>query len=158
MTEVQRLLNATIAQLNHDEKRDNRPRLSISFIRRYPGLFIAMYAGWLATLVVVLASSTLADFIWLHVVLFILLNGFFFFDINPRYHYEDIDVLDFRVCYNGEWYNTRAVPETLIETLLTSPNIQASQKQHLLKMRINKPALTFYDIYTLDKPGLNAAG
>ena len=107
---------------------------------------------------VVLASSTLADFIWLHVVLFILLNGFFFFDINPRYHYEDIDVLDFRVCYNGEWYNTRAVPETLIETLLTSPNIQASQKQHLLKMRINKPALTFYDIYTLDKPGLNAAG
>ncbi len=62
MTEVQRLLNATIAQLNHDEKRDNRPRLSISFIRRYPGLFIAMYAGWLATLVVVLASHRLRNY------------------------------------------------------------------------------------------------
>lgn len=30
MTEIQRLLTNTIEQLNHREKRDNRPRFSIS--------------------------------------------------------------------------------------------------------------------------------
>ena len=33
MTEIQRLLTATIDDLNTREKRDNRPRFSISFIR-----------------------------------------------------------------------------------------------------------------------------
>ncbi len=56
------------------------------------------------------ALETLVDSVWLLVVLFILFNAFFFFDVYPRYRYGDIDVLDFRVCYNGEWYNTRFVP------------------------------------------------
>lgn len=60
-----------------------------------------MYAAFLATLVVMLRSETLVDSVWLLVVLFILFNAFFFFDVYPRYRYEDIDVLDFRVCYNG---------------------------------------------------------
>jgi Extracytoplasmic function sigma factor YlaC. len=42
MTEIQRLLTATIDDLNIREKRDNRPRFSISFIRKHPGLFVAM--------------------------------------------------------------------------------------------------------------------
>lgn len=45
MTEIQRLLSETIDDLNVREKRDNRPRFSISFIRKHPGLFIAMYAA-----------------------------------------------------------------------------------------------------------------
>ncbi|WP_426780114.1 YlaC family protein, partial [Salmonella enterica] len=109
MTEIQRLLSETIDDLNVREKRDNRPRFSISFIRKHPGLFIAMYAAWFATLAVMLQSETLVGSVWLLVVLFIAFNGFFFFDIAPRYHYNDIDVLDLRVCYNGEWYNTRFV-------------------------------------------------
>ena len=51
MTEIQRLLTHTIDELNVQEKRDNRPRFSISFIRNHPGLFVAMYAAFLATLV-----------------------------------------------------------------------------------------------------------
>lgn len=43
MTEIQRLLTETIDDLNAREKRDNRPRFSISFIRKHPGLFIGMY-------------------------------------------------------------------------------------------------------------------
>ncbi|WP_117098591.1 YlaC family protein, partial [Klebsiella pneumoniae] len=115
MTEIQRLLKSTIDELNVQEKRDNRPRFSISFIRNHPWLFVAMYAAFLATLIVMLRSETLVDSVWLLIVLFVLLNGFFFFDVYPRYRYEDIDVLDFRVCYNGEWYNTRFVPGQLIE-------------------------------------------
>lgn len=36
MTEIQRLLSETIDDLNIREKRDNRPRFSISFIRKHP--------------------------------------------------------------------------------------------------------------------------
>jgi hypothetical protein len=53
MTEIQRLLTNTIEELNEKEKRDNRPRFSISFIRNHPWLFVAMYAAFLATLIVV---------------------------------------------------------------------------------------------------------
>jgi hypothetical protein len=60
-------------------------------------------------------------------------NGFFFFDVYPRYRYEDIDVLDFRVCYNGEWYNTRFVPPQLIERILNSSRVDGQSKTQLQK-------------------------
>lgn len=81
MTEIQRLLTETIESLNTREKRDNKPRFSISFIRKHPGLFIGMYVAFFATLAVMLQSETLSGSVWLLVVLFILLNGFFFFDV-----------------------------------------------------------------------------
>ena len=143
MTEIQRLLTATIDDLNLREKRDNRPRFSISFIRKHPGLFVAMYAAWLATLI---------DSVWLLVVLFVVFNAFFFFDVNPRYRYEDIDVLDFRVCYNGEWYNTRFVPAELIESIMHSPAVETVQKEKLQKMVSTKGQLSFYDVFTLSRP------
>ncbi|ENK1840575.1 hypothetical protein AB2918_001902 [Enterobacter hormaechei] len=152
MTEIQRLLTATIDELNTREKRDNRPRFSISFIRNHPGLFVAMYAAWLATLIVMLKSETLVDSVWLLVVLFVVFNAFFFFDVNPRYRYEDIDVLDFRVCYNGEWYNTRYVPKELIDSILRSPAVEAGQKEKLQKMVLTKGQLSFYDVFTLSRP------
>ena len=149
MTEIRRLLTDTIDELNVREKRDNRPRFSISFLRRFPWLCIAMYAGFLATFIVMQRSETLEDSVWLLVLLFILLNGFFFFDVAPRYRYEDIDVLDLRVCYNGEWYNTRFVPPALIETILNSPRVAQAQKAQLRKMIASKGELSFYDIFTL---------
>lgn len=149
MSEIARLLTETIEDLNVREKRDNKPRFSISFIRKHPGLFVGMYVAWFATLAVMLQSETLVGSVWLLVVLFILLNGFFFFDVAPRYRYEDIDVLDFRVCYNGEWYNTRFVPSTLINTILHSPRVDSAHKSQLQKMLTRKGDLSFYDIYTL---------
>lgn len=153
MPEIQQLLINTIDELNRQEKRDNRPRFSISFIRHHPILFIGMYLAFLATLIVMQRSETLADSVWLLVVLFILLNGFFFFDVYPRYRYEDIDVLDFRVCFNGEWYNTRFVPENLIQRILQSPRVLAEQKSQLQKMIATKGELSFYDIFTLTRTG-----
>lgn len=151
MTEIQRLLNDTIEQLNITENRDNRPRFSISFIRKHPGLFIGMWVGWFATLIVMMQSETLAGSVWLLVVLFALLNGFFFFDVNPRYHYSDIDVLDLRVCYNGEWYNTRNVPPVLIDNILQSPRVDAEKKSLLHTMLSRKGDLSFYDIFSLER-------
>ncbi|BBV77826.1 MULTISPECIES: YlaC family protein [Klebsiella] len=151
MTEIQQLLTNTIDELNVKEKRDNRPRFSISFIRNHPWLFVAMYAAFLATFVVMVTSETLADSVWLLVVLFALFNGFFFFDVYPRYRYEDIDVLDFRVCYNGEWYNTRYVPQQLIERIMQSPRVAGEQKTRLQKMVATKGQLSFYDIFSLTR-------
>lgn len=152
MSEIQRLLVDTIDKLNREEKRDNRPRFSISFIRNHPGLFIAMYVGWFATLAVMLDSDTLRGSIWLLVVLFVILNGFFFFDVNPRYHYHDIDVLDLRVCFNGEWYNTRTVPPSLIHEILHSPQVDEEKKSLLNNLLVRKKGeLSFYDIFALDK-------
>ena len=74
MTEIQLLLKSTIDELNVKEKRDNRPRFSISFIRNHPWLFVAMYAAFLATLIVMLRSETLVDSVWLLIVLFVLLR------------------------------------------------------------------------------------
>ncbi|WP_299998121.1 YlaC family protein [uncultured Cedecea sp.] len=151
MNEIQRLLINTIEKLNVAEKRDNKPRFSISFIRKHPGLFIGMYIGLFATLWVMLASETLAGQAWLLIVLFALLNVFFFFDVNPRYRYSDIDVLDFRVCYNGEWYNTRNVPDTLINDILHSPQVDDAQKSLLNTMLDRKGELSFYDVYSLTR-------
>lgn len=151
MTEIQRLLTNTIEKLNVAEKRDNRPRFSISFIRKHPGLFIGMYIGLFATLWVMMASDTLAGEAWLLIVLFAILNVFFFFDVNPRYRYSDIDVLDLRVCYNGEWYNTRNVPSTLINDILHSPQVDDEQKSLLNKMLDQKGELSFYDVYSLTR-------
>lgn len=77
MTEIQRLLTETIESLNTREKRDNKPRFSISFIRKHPGLFIGMYVAFCYHGGDV-AIETLSGSVWLLVVLFILLNGFFF--------------------------------------------------------------------------------
>ncbi|MGY6030767.1 YlaC family protein [Phytobacter sp. AG2a] len=153
MTEIQRLLNETIDDINHREKRDNRPRFSISFIRKHPGLFVGMYVAFFATLAVMLQSETLEGSVWLLVVLFALLNAFFFFDVSPRYRYDDIDVLDFRVCYNGEWYNTRFVPPELINAILSSPAVDVDSKSQLQKMIARKGELSFYDVFTLSRPG-----
>ncbi len=61
-------------------------------------------------------------------------------------------MLDFRVCYNGEWYNTRCVPTELIDAIMQSPKVEAAQKSQLQQMVQRKGELSFYDIYSLTKP------
>ena len=89
-----------------------------------------MYAAFLATLVVMLRSETLVDSVWLLVVLFILFNAFFFFDVYPRYRYEDIDVLDFRVLQRGMVQHPLC-PRQLIDRILQSPDVDSEQKAQL---------------------------
>ena len=73
--------------------------------------------------------------------------------MHPRYRYEDIDVLDFRVCYNGEWYNTRFVPPELIDSILHSPAVETEQKRNCKNGLNQRPAL-FYDVFTLSRPAV----
>ncbi|UCS16478.1 UNVERIFIED_ORG: YlaC family protein [Hafnia paralvei] len=149
MTEIERILKEEIEKVNKAERCDNRPRFSISFIKKHPGLFVGMYLAYAATLAVMLQSETLADVTWVMTLLFLGLNLFFFFDVNPRYHYEDIDVLDLRVCFNGEWYNTRMVPDALVDSILQSPQVDDSRKQKLRAIMQKKSELSFYDIFAV---------
>lgn len=95
-----------------------------------------------------LQSETLVDSVWLLVVLFILLNGFFFLTFIHVIAMK-ISTLDFRVCYNGEWYNTRYVPTVLVESILNSPRVANIHKEQLQNMLTRKGQLSFYDIFTL---------
>ncbi len=52
-------------------------------------------------------------------------------------------MLDFRVCYNGEWYNTRFVPAALVEAILNSPRVADVHKEQLQKMIVRKGELSF---------------
>ncbi|MEB7891459.1 YlaC family protein [Hafnia alvei] len=149
MSEIERILKEEIYRVNKAEHRDNRPRFSISFIKKHPGLFVGMYLAYAATLAVMLQSETLADVTWVMTLLFVGLNLFFFFDVNPRYHYDDIDVLDLRVCFNGEWYNTRMVPDALVDSILQSPQVDESRKQKLRAIMQRKSELSFYDIFAV---------
>ncbi|STQ72736.1 YlaC family protein [Hafnia alvei] len=149
MSEIERILKEEIDRVNKAEHRDNRPRFSISFIKKHPGLFVGMYLAYAATLAVMLQSETLADVTWVMTLLFVGLNLFFFFDVNPRYHYDDIDVLDLRVCFNGEWYNTRMVPDALVDSILQSSQVDESRKQKLRAIMQRKPELSFYDIFAV---------
>ena len=57
------------------------------------------------------------------------------------------------MCYNGEWYNTRFVPRQLIDRILQSPDVDSEQKAQLKKMVATKGELSFYDVFTLTRPG-----
>ncbi len=130
MTEIQRLLIHTIDELNVREKRDNRPRFSISFIRNHPGLFVAMYAAFLATLVVMLRSETLVDSVWLLVVLFILFNAFSSLTsihaIATR-----ISMSSTFACATTGMVQHPLCPRQLIDRILQSPDVDSEQKAQL---------------------------
>lgn len=81
MTEIQRLLTETIESLNTREKRDNKPALVSVLSVNIRGC-LSVCTLLFATTAVMLQSETLSGSVWLLVVLFILLNGFFFFDVH----------------------------------------------------------------------------
>lgn len=70
-------------------------------------------------------------------------------DINPKYRFEDIDTLDLRVCYNGEWYYVRAVSEQCLRAISNDPDIPQRIKQGIARLQEKKGEVDFYDIYHL---------
>ena len=69
-------------------------------------------------------------------------------EIRPVYRFEDIGVLDLRVCYNGEWYFTRAL-SPYAQQLLDEPSIGAALKQKMRVIIGNKGEIDFYDVYDM---------
>lgn len=70
-------------------------------------------------------------------------------DVNPKYRFEDIDTLDLRVCYNGEWYYVRTLSERAISDILSSDNVPDKVKQGITKLLSLKGEVDFYDVFHL---------
>ena len=70
-------------------------------------------------------------------------------EIKPVYRYEDIGVLDLRVCYNGEWYFSRELSEDAVRQILSAESVSAGVKNRIESIVKNKGFVDFYDVYDL---------
>ncbi|MDE9571648.1 YlaC family protein, partial [Xenorhabdus bovienii] len=71
------------------------------------------------------------------------------FDIKPVYHFEDIDVLDLRVCYNGEWFVSEQVSQKAVNQILTHPQVPSEIKNDIKYIMKKKQSICFYDVFML---------
>ncbi|MBI0237536.1 hypothetical protein HTP75_09805, partial [Yersinia pestis subsp. pestis] len=58
-------------------------------------------------------------------------------------------VLDLRVCYNGEWFFSRALSTQAIDEILNNKNISDDFKLRFKHIISNKGEIDFYDVYDL---------
>jgi hypothetical protein len=72
-------------------------------------------------------------------------------EIRPTYRYEDIGVLDLRVCYNGEWFFSREISPAAVNTLLDNSALDSRFRSQVKSIVQNKGAIDFYDVYDLDR-------
>jgi hypothetical protein len=70
-------------------------------------------------------------------------------EIKPVFKFEDIGILDLRVCYNGEWFFSRALSTQAINEILNSKDINDDLKLRFKHIINNKGEIDFYDVYDL---------
>ncbi|MEH2920999.1 YlaC family protein [Samsonia erythrinae] len=150
MDEVKRLLTEEIERINQEEKRDNRIRFSRKFMQSHPYLFAAMLISYVPVAMILLYSPY---FGWPYLIgftVFLLVMALALsIDINPKYRFEDIDALDLRVCYNGEWFTIRHVSQDTLDKLLRNEQVPPAVKTGIEKIQRTKGDVDFYDVFSL---------
>lgn len=150
MNDIKQILLREIDTLNREEKRDNRPRFSLTFLKNHPGLWISMYLCYGLTVALIFTTEFLGWPAFWGATLFVLvMSVLMLMDVNPRYRFEDIDTLDLRVCYYGEWYYVRTLSERAVKEILASPTAPDSVKKGIEKLLSLKGEVDFYDVYRL---------
>ncbi|MFU9135448.1 YlaC family protein [Erwinia tasmaniensis] len=150
MNDIKQILLREIDTLNREEQRDNRPRFSFNFLKSHPGLWASMYVCYALTVALIFTTEFLGWPAFWGATLFVLvMSGLMMLDINPRYRFEDIDTLDLRVCYNGEWYYVRTLSDTAIAEIMQSPQVPERVKEGIQKLLTLKGEVDFYDVYHL---------
>lgn len=150
MDEVKRLLTEEIERINQEEKRDNKIRFSLKFMRSHPYLFSAMLISYVPVAMILFYAPYfglpyLLGFTGFMLVMSVALS----IDINPKYRFEDIDVLDLRVCYNGEWFTNRQISHDTVDKLLSNEHVAQEVKAGIAKIQSTKGDVGFYDVFTL---------
>ncbi|MGM3175326.1 YlaC family protein [Dickeya lacustris] len=152
MEEIERLLCEEIERLNREERRDNRVRFSRQFMRGHPYLFGGMLVSYIPVAMILWYAPYFGlPYVMGFTLFLVAMSLAMSMDINPRYRYEDIDQLDLRVCYNGEWYNSRHVSRATLEAILNSPNVETAVKARIKRLWQTKGALYFYDVFSQAK-------
>lgn len=150
MNDIKQILLREIDTLNREEKRDNRPRFSLTFLKNHPGLWISMYLCYGLTVALIFTTEFLGWPAFWGATLFVLvMSVLMLMDVNPRYRFEDIDTLDLRVCYYGEWYYVRTLSESAVKEILASPTAPDNVKKGIEKLLSLKGEVDFYDVYRL---------
>ncbi|PVZ87068.1 hypothetical protein C9426_13095 [Serratia sp. S1B] len=153
MDTIKKILVKEIEQINQQEGRDGKPRFNSEFVRSHRYLCLAMLAGYFAVVAVMYPVPYLGLLAFFGFTAFVLMMFIMLlFEIKPVYRFEDIGVLDLRVCYNGEWYFTRALSPQAVQELLNEPTVSRSLKAQMQEIIANKGEIDFYDVYVLAYP------
>lgn len=150
---IKQILIEDLDTINKNEKRDGKPYFNSQFIANHPYLCIGMVAAYIPLAILVLYAPYFGVY-WMlgFTLLFIILGAVLLFDIKPVYRFEDIGVLDLRVCYNGEWFVTEEVSPSSIQKILDSNEVNHAIKQEINRLMALKGTLSFYDIYHIAYP------
>ncbi|WP_254592929.1 YlaC family protein [Pectobacterium polaris] len=150
MDEVKRLLTEEIERINREEKRDNKIRFSRKFMQSHPHLFAAMLVSYVPVAIILFYAPYFGlPYLIGFTVFLLVMTLALSVDINPIYRFEDIDTLDLRVCYNGEWFTVRHVSQDTQDKLLCSEQVPSAVKAGIEKIRRTKGDVDFYDVFSL---------
>ncbi|MFI8418065.1 YlaC family protein [Serratia sp. NPDC078593] len=150
MDAIKNILVKEIEQINQQERRDGKPRFNSEFARNHRYLCFAMFAGYFAVIAVMYPVPYMGTWSFIGFTAFVLfMFAMLLIEIKPTYRFEDIGVLDLRVCYNGEWFFTRALSSTAVAELFAEPAISHRLKTRLQQILASKGELDFYDVYDL---------
>ncbi|MCG3463193.1 YlaC family protein [Xenorhabdus bovienii] len=148
MNIIKQILIQDLKRINFEEHRDGKVHFNSIFIRHHPYLCLGMVIAY-AFLVMLMGYSPYFG-TWsliLFTVLFVAMAAVLLFDIKPVYHFEDIDVLDLRVCYNGEWFVNEKVSHKAINKILTHPKVPSEMKDEIKRIMRKKDGICFYDVF-----------
>lgn len=150
MDTIKNILVKEIEQINRQEGRDGKPRFNSEFARTHRWLCFAMFAGYFAVIAVMYPVPYMGLYSFLGFTAFVLfMFAMLLIEIKPVYRFEDIGVLDLRVCYYGEWYFTRALSQQSVQALLNESTISTTFKNRMQEIIANKGEIDFYDVYDL---------
>lgn len=150
MNEIKEILQREIDILNCNEQRDNTPRFSLNFLKSHPFLWLSMYICYVLSVGLIFTTDYLGwPAFWGATIFIVLMTFLMLLDIKPKYRFKDIDALDLRVCYNGEWFYIRTLSDSATEAILLHPATPEKVKIGIQRLLSVKGEVDFYDVYSL---------
>lgn len=150
MDVIKNVLNSEIDRINRQEGRDGKARINGEFFVNHPWLCLAMLVGYIAVGVVMYVSPYMGIGWFIGFTAFLVfMSAMLLLEIKPVYRYEDIGVLDLRVCYNGEWYFSRELSGDAVRQILSAGSVSSRIKNRIESIVRNKGSIDFYDVYDL---------
>ena len=147
---IRKILTDDIARINLKEKRDGRLKFNSDFVYKHPYLCLAMLISYFFVLVLMYLTPYFGTgYMIAFTIFFVLMSAVLMMEIKPVFKFEDIGILDLRVCYNGEWFFSRALSQQAIDEILNSKSISDEFKIRFKHIISNKGEIDFYDVYDL---------
>ncbi|KAA1189312.1 YlaC family protein [Photorhabdus heterorhabditis] len=150
MNIIKQILIRDLERINIEEQRDGKPRFNSQFLSNHPYLFLAMLISYLSLAVLIWYAPYFGLFSLLaFTVLFIVMATILLFEIKPVYRFDDIGVLDLRVCYNGEWFASEKISDHALEEIFSHPHVPLTMKDEIKRVMKLKGEIYFYDVYIM---------